>query len=77
MAKQTAKDRMVRLANGCCPIHGFSMTQVDNTKLSGEHFFVTECPRRDCVIQGVAREPGGATKLLPAFQRILGPTVVP
>lgn len=46
MAKQSATDRLFRLSEGRCPIHGLDMTQVEPGGIVG-------CPRKDCSIRAV------------------------
>lgn len=71
LAKQSPKDRLRRLADGRCPIHGIHMHQVDNTELKGKHRFVAGCPRKDCKIQTTTHEPFGPGVLLPEFDHLL------
>ena len=53
------------------------MGQVGLTKpIDNRELFITECPRKDCRIQGTTAEPFGATKLLPEFQHLLGPVKI-
>lgn len=72
MANQTAADRLRRLANGCCPVHGVPMTHVGNTEVNGKHRYVAECPRSDCEIRATTHEPNGPSVLLPEFEYLLG-----
>lgn len=49
MRKQNKEDRLRRLREGYCPIHGISMVQVE--PCDNGVTFVMGCPRRDCNIQ--------------------------
>lgn len=77
MPKQSVEDRMHRLANGGCPIHGIPMYQVGHTEVNGKHRFVAECTRADCRVRAYTHEPFGPLVLLPEFEHLLasqGPT---
>ena len=70
--KQSPQDRLRRLADGCCPIHGIPMSQVGNTEVNGKHVFVAGCPRKDCDIEATAKDGDGPCVLLPAFEHLIG-----
>lgn len=67
MMKQRRMDRLLRLSDGRCPIHGTPMVQAG---LRGS-LFVAVCPRKDCVIQGTALESHGAVTLDHEHQELL------
>lgn len=74
MEKQTLEDRLRRLADGCCPVHGIGMTHAENVEFNGNHRFLAECPRNDCNIQATTHEPHGPCALLAEFNYLLKPT---
>lgn len=67
MAKQSIQDRLTRLADGRCPVHGTGMVQVG---LNGV-LFVARCPRRDCGVTGTATVPHGPVTLSPDHQKLV------
>lgn len=69
MAKQSIADRLKRLSDGRCPVHGTAMVQVG---VKGA-LFVASCPRRDCGVQGTTSEPHGPVTLSPEHQELLQP----
>ncbi|HXM35617.1 MAG TPA: hypothetical protein VN920_10550 [Pyrinomonadaceae bacterium] len=69
-AKQSVADRLKRLEEGRCPIHGLVMTQVGNTD-DGRHLFIVACPRKDCSVQATEAKPFGEATLLPAFSHLI------
>lgn len=69
MAMQSRHDRLKRLSEGRCPIHGLSMVQVGLVDVSAA---LVECPRRDCGIRGTATDPDGVVSLLPEHESLLG-----
>lgn len=73
MVKQTRQDRLLRLADGRCPVHGIPMVQAG---LRGE-LFSAICPRKDCGIQGTALEAHGPVTLDPAHQELINDAVHP
>lgn len=76
MAKQSARDRALRLSQGCCPIHGTPMTQIGNDEIDGQHVYVVACPRNDCDVQATQVDAGGAAVLDPAWAHLVGPVLV-
>lgn len=69
MKKQNKDDRLKRLAEGRCPVHGLTMTQVglaDNGRR-----FVVACPRMDCDIEGHSEDPFGPVTLTPSSAHLL------
>lgn len=73
MAKQSASDRIARVKEGRCPIHGIDMPQIAWVSGGSEQLFRVACPRRDCSIEGVSAAPSGPVELLPEFTALLGP----
>lgn len=71
MAKQTPADRLSRLADGRCPIHGLPMYQVGSAVVDEKTRFVAECTRADCNVQATTHEPFGPAVLLPEFEYLL------
>jgi hypothetical protein len=71
MAKQTHADRVRRLEDGCCPVHGIGMPQVDNVEVEGQHRYLVRCPRKDCGIQGTAAAHDGPVTLTQEHLRLL------
>jgi hypothetical protein len=71
--KQSREDRLRRLENGCCPIHGIPMHQVGLTSQGDEDdvLYIAECDRKDCNIRGTTDEPFGPLTLLPEFRHLL------
>lgn len=59
MAEQSRIDRLKRLEDGRCPIHGIGMVQVGQDGA----LFRVECPRADCNVQGTTHEPHGPVTL--------------
>jgi len=49
MRKQSRDDRLKRLKESRCPIHGIAMGQVDI--FDDRITFIMECPRKDCNIR--------------------------
>lgn len=74
-AKQSTQDRLRRLSECCCPVHGASMSQVGNTVVNGKDRFLAKCTRRDCNIKATTHEPHGPLVLLPEFEHLLKPSV--
>jgi hypothetical protein len=71
MPKQSPQDRLRRLADGCCPVHGVAFVQVGNTEVNGKQRYVGECPRMDCQIRATTHEPNGPAVLLPEFEHLI------
>lgn len=48
--KQSLSDRLKRLNQGCCPIHGLFMSQVDSWYYpkTGKPYTIVGCPRKNC-----------------------------
>lgn len=75
--KQSAKDRIKRINEGRCPIHGLYMPQVGRWEeqiggpLDGAQFTIVECPRNDCNIQAKAVGPQGPWELLSEWDYLL------
>lgn len=71
MAKQSPQDRLHRLSDGRCPIHGTPMPQVGNTIQGDKHLYLVACPRRDCDIKATSESSFGPCDLLPEFEHLL------
>jgi hypothetical protein len=63
--KQSLSDQAMRLNEGCCPIHGLFMTQIDSLT---EYFSVVMCSRKDCGMMAIEREPGHVLTLITGAQ---------
>jgi hypothetical protein len=66
-AAQTKADRLRRLSECRCPVHGTAMVQVDRS----ESQFLVACPRSDCRIRGTTITALGEVELLPEFAYLL------
>lgn len=73
--RQSREDRLKRLVNRCCPIHGIDLLQIDGGEGRPTLF---GCPRRDCwvvvkevdedawiVVRGLNDEDFGVVRLKP------------
>lgn len=75
--KQSVIDRVKRLSEGRCPVHGIPMPQVDrwyaqeDGLLSGKQYTIVECPRADCQIRAKAYQWDGPWELLPEWKYLL------
>lgn len=67
MAAQSKEDRLKRLEDGRCPVHGVAMIQMGIR----DSLFQAKCPRSDCGIQGTTQEVHGAVALDPEHQELL------
>lgn len=72
-AKQSPHDRLLRLQDCRCPVHGTPMTQTGTTVLNGMNAYLAECPRADCDIKGTSFEAQGPLTLLPEFEHLIRP----
>lgn len=74
MRKQSSDDRLKRLKEGGCPVHGIGMGQVGLSE--DRSAFIMECPRRDCSIRTFEEDAEDGSivsiKLLPEFEYLLG-----
>ncbi len=73
MAKQSIEDKVARLNDGCCPIHGIGMSQEGNFGDIEEDRAVVGCPRGDCNVKGLAASCDSPVELLPEFSALLTP----
>lgn len=73
MAMQGAGDRLKRLTEGRCPIHGISMPQVGNDVLEGRPVYIVRCPRRDCGVMASRLDGNSEASLLPRYAHLLLP----
>lgn len=84
MAKKQSKlDRLKRLNESRCPIHGLFMSQVgehyiysDPCNTCGEkkfidQLYIVKCPRKNCDIKGVTESYDLPVQLLPEFLYLL------
>lgn len=71
--KQTASDRIKRLNEGRCPIHGGWMGQIDgwHEPQGGEPYTIVGCSRRACKISVISYGFDGPWKLPPEFESLL------
>lgn len=75
--KQSIQDRVKRINEGRCPIHGLYMPQVGYWEeqkggaLDGAVVTEVECPRKDCNIRAKAAGPDGPWELLPEWKYLL------
>ncbi len=71
MAKQTIDDRLARLQDGRCPIHGRAMTQVAPWRIEkGRPVTIAAC---SCGIAAKEYEPFGPAELVLAFRHLISP----
>jgi hypothetical protein len=79
MAKQSFTDRLERLLDGRCPVHGISFTQTEPYKylIDDKEACIASCPRKDCEISvyTYGPEPDDIIGLLPEYQEVLGISV--
>lgn len=71
MAKQSVEDRMKRLEEGRCPVHGTAMVQIGRVQVGGKEHFLAECPRLACDIKATTQEPHGQAVLLDEFSHLI------
>jgi hypothetical protein len=67
--RQSPEHRLRRLLASQCPVHGAPMGQTG--LLPGRVTFIAGCTRKDCNIEGVTDEPGGAVELLPQWRYLI------
>ena len=76
-AKQSYADRVHRLSDGRCPIHGIPMYQIDleYVALPCGHYearrAIVECSRKDCEVLAYEEKPFQDAVLFPQFQYLL------
>jgi hypothetical protein len=72
--KQSVDDRLKRLREGKCPVHGIGMGQVDSWYYppNARPYTIAECPRKDCGIRVKAYEAHKNYELLPAWAHLVG-----
>lgn len=77
--KQSLADRLHRFEQGCCPIHGLFMSQIDGWYYpeDWEPYTVVGCPRRDCEAQAKAHSRNGPWELMSACSYLLDETLPP
>jgi hypothetical protein len=64
--KLSLNDRLERFNNGCCPIHGTFMSQIDAWYRDefGKEFTIVRCPRKNCDARAMAYSFDGPWKIL-------------
>jgi hypothetical protein len=76
MAKQSIPDRLKRLQEGRCPIHGRLMTQASewfSDDETGEQYTFVECAQCRAVL-AFERSAFGPATLLPEYHHLVAPT---
>ena len=72
MARQSKQDRLRRLNEGRCPVHGIWMPQVGNPETyQGIERVLVGCPRRDCAILAYAQDVDGPRQIHPDFEAVI------
>jgi hypothetical protein len=68
---KTSQQRRERIAEGCCPTHGFSMPQIDGwySTDSGQKYTIVGCPQEDCRIRAKAYSIDGPWELMAADEQ--------
>jgi hypothetical protein len=77
MAKQSISDRLKRLADGRCPIHGRHLTQASEWLVdeeTGQPYTFVECALCHAVIAYEHTAFGSAT-LLPEYNHLIAPAL--
>ncbi len=80
--KQSLEDRRRRLEQGCCPVHGLDMGQVDKVVEEREGGWwrevasIVECPRKGCGVRATQVLHDDPAVLLPEWMHLLGPEAV-
>jgi len=71
--KLSLTDRLKRFTQGCCPIHGTFMSQIDSwyRDNDGKEFTIVGCPRKNCEAQAMAYSFDGPWKILPECSYLL------
>ena len=72
MSDQTIATQLRRLKKGCCPIHGYGLSQVDGYRYDidgkdvGEDgkFCIAGCPAKNCEVRVTATGPDIVAKLI-------------
>ena len=71
-AKQSKADRTRRFSEGCCPVHGQEMSQVEGWCYEeGRRHMIVGCCRKDCQIKAKAYGIDGPWELLPEWKSLL------
>lgn len=73
-AKQSVPDRLARLADGRCPLHGTAMPQVGNRIINGAVHAVVACPREDCNVQATMANHRARAVLTAEFDHLVTAT---
>jgi len=77
--KQSTSDRMRRLNQGRCPIHGTGMSQVDSWYYPAdrEPYTIVGCPRHDCDARAMANSYDGPWEIMPECLYLLDERYIP
>ena len=76
MAKQSSSDRLRRLSQGRCPIHGRLLSQASEwftDEETGEPYTFVECAQCRAVM-AFERQAFGPAILLPEYHHLVSPT---
>ncbi len=72
MAKQSKRDRELRLSEGRCPVHGGWMGQIAGwIENDGAPYTFVVCSRKNCDIRAKAYSIDGPWELAPEFEYLL------
>lgn len=71
MTKQSYFDRITRLNDGRCPVHGIGLSQIGRTGEGANLRSIVGCGRRDCDISAYAQSIDGPWTLLPEHTHLL------
>jgi hypothetical protein len=71
--KLSLADRLKRFNQGCCPIHGTFMSQIDSWYRDddGKEFTIVGCPRKDCDARAKAYNFDGPWEIMPECSYLL------
>ncbi len=74
---QAVAARRERLSQGCCPLHGLWMPQVDGwyAPLHGKPYTIVGCPHPQCEVQAKAFSSHGEWELLPPYAHLVRPSL--
>ena len=77
--RQSLADRSKRFGEGCCPIHGLFMSQIDRWYYpeDREPYTIVGCPRRECNAQAMAESYDGPWEIMPDCAYLLDEVLPP
>jgi hypothetical protein len=77
--KQSTDERLNRLNQGCCPIHGSFMSQVDGWYYpeDREPYTIVGCSRRDCDARAMVDSYDGPWEIMPECAYLLDERYIP